>query len=227
MFDPDRIRAICFDFGGTLDADGVPWKERFYPLYLRHGVRVDRADFDRAFYYSDDTLTEEGNPALTFREVVFEQVRRVLARLDLRDRALGDRIAEDFLASSLEQIERNRPVLARLTRRRRLGLISNNYGNLRRICDDTGLAPLFSAVVDSRTVGFTKPDRRIFECALKALGVEAEAAIMVGDSVPRDVGGAKVAGMHAILLSPRAEEPCREADRTIRSLEELLEVVPS
>ncbi len=27
------IETLLFDFGGTLDADGVAWKERFHALY--------------------------------------------------------------------------------------------------------------------------------------------------------------------------------------------------
>ncbi len=34
-----QTKAILFDFGGTIDADGVAWKERFYPLYLAEHLR--------------------------------------------------------------------------------------------------------------------------------------------------------------------------------------------
>ena len=32
------IETVLFDFGGTLDADGVAWKERFYALYQSEGL---------------------------------------------------------------------------------------------------------------------------------------------------------------------------------------------
>ncbi|MBI3976278.1 MAG: HAD family hydrolase, partial [Armatimonadetes bacterium] len=34
------MRALLFDFGGTLDADGVPWKDRIFTLYRAEGVDV-------------------------------------------------------------------------------------------------------------------------------------------------------------------------------------------
>jgi hypothetical protein len=35
-------RAILFDFGGTLDADGLPWKERVYRLFSDEGAVIAR-----------------------------------------------------------------------------------------------------------------------------------------------------------------------------------------
>ena len=32
------IETVLFDFGGTLDADGVAWKERFHALYRAEGL---------------------------------------------------------------------------------------------------------------------------------------------------------------------------------------------
>ena len=54
----ESLKACLFDFGGTLDADGATWQDRFYALYGKHGVCVDREAFRQAFYDADDTLTE-------------------------------------------------------------------------------------------------------------------------------------------------------------------------
>ncbi len=32
--------SVLFDFGGTLDADGIPWKERFFRLYQAEGLAL-------------------------------------------------------------------------------------------------------------------------------------------------------------------------------------------
>ena len=68
------------------------------------------------------------------------------------------------------------------------------------------------AVVVSAEVLADKPDRRIFEAALEALGVGAEdkrGCVHVGDSVVNDVRGAVGAGFGAALLwSPEMREGC-------------------
>jgi len=125
--------------------------------------------------------------------------------------------------SVLERIG-NTPLLRLLGRHYRLGIVSNFYGNLTRVCDDAGIRSFFHTLVDSAEVGCEKPDPRIFHHALRALGVSAAAATFVGDSLPRDMAGARGVGMrHIWLAGPEAPAagPCCRDDRQIRSLREL------
>jgi len=92
------------------------------------------------------------------------------------------------------------------------------------VCDDAGIRSLFGVLVDSAEVGCTKPAPRIFQLALGALGVSAAKATFVGDSLPRDMAGARGVGMPHIWLvgaEALAATPCCRDDRQIRSLREL------
>src|SRR3989441_6778616 len=102
---------------------------------------------------------------------------------------------------ALRTIAENVPLLSELARRYRLGILSNFYGNLARVCDDAGIRSFFDALVDSAEVGWTKPDPRIFQRALGALGVSASAATFIGDSLPRDMAGAAAVGVRPPLLA--------------------------
>ncbi len=66
---------------------------------------------------------------------------------------------------------------------------------------DTGLADLVLATVTSEALGVPKPDRRIYEHGLAALGQPADQVLMIGDSVHDDVAGARAAGLHALHLN--------------------------
>ncbi len=200
MNDIEGIRTIFFDYGGTLDAPGTAWRDRFYPLYLQAGLHIEPDVFAKAFYTSDDSLVAENPVHMNLTEVVNEQVKRVLKHLGVFDKGVLDKIASAFLSSSFSQIEKNRPILERLKGRYKLGIISNNYGNLEQICVETGLAGLMDVLVDSNHVGCMKPDPRIFRAGLSALGMEPAMAVMVGDSLPRDVVGAEALGMMPIWL---------------------------
>ena len=57
-----------------------------------------------------------------------------------------------------------------------------------------GLAPYLSAIVSSAETGAEKPDPRVFEEALKRVGVRAERAIHIGDD-EADQAGALAAGL--------------------------------
>ncbi|MBQ3168432.1 MAG: HAD family hydrolase, partial [Clostridia bacterium] len=52
----------------------------------------------------------------------------------------------------------------------------------------------------SAEAGCTKPDRAIFELALKAAGCEAEESVMVGDRLDNDMLPAKEIGMKTVWI---------------------------
>jgi len=65
-----------------------------------------------------------------------------------------------------------------------------------------------------------KPDPRAFRHTLTLLGVDAGAALMVGDSIEKDVLGARAAGLDAVLLDRDDAYAGRDVTR-VRSLHEL------
>lgn len=195
-------KAILFDFGGTLDADGVAWKERFRACYRAEGFELADEIFDRHFYDADDPLVGGVPPTLGFDETVARLAVSFEAGLDAPEPARGDRVAARFTADARDVLARNAEVLAALGERYRLGIVSNFYGNLRAVCGDTGIDGYLSVIVDSEEVGVEKPDRRIFERALDRLDLPAADCLYVGDSLRRDRAGARNAGIPFVWLAP-------------------------
>ena len=217
-------RAVLFDFGGTLDADGVAWKERFHALYGEAGVAIERERFDAIFYRADDALVGGIPATLSFADTVDRLAEDVTEAIRPGDRALASRVARGFRDRTAAQIERNRPLLTRLAARYRLGIVSNFYGNLETVCDDFGLRPLFSVILDSTRVGLSKPDPRIFHRAVAELDVPLASSVFVGDSLARDMGGALGVGMRHVWLAGSGQDgatPCCADDRVMRSLLEV------
>src|SRR5207247_90478 len=65
---------VLFDFGGTLDADGVHWSRRFHAAYRAVGGGLDFAAFDSFFKASDEGLTRlPGIRTLGFRAAIDAQ----------------------------------------------------------------------------------------------------------------------------------------------------------
>ena len=73
--------AVLFDFGGTLDADGLPWKERVYRLFRDEGAVVTRDRFDPAFYAADDALVGALPATTSYRVTVERLAAGVAARI--------------------------------------------------------------------------------------------------------------------------------------------------
>lgn len=217
-------RALLFDFGGTLDADGVAWRDRFYALYKRRGLGGSPEAFTRAFHASDDSLPSRFRlRGLELEETLLLQTQGVLEALAPERMDEAPAIAAEFTAESRRSFSRNRPVLERLGRSWRLGIVSNFYGNLDSILNGEGLSGLFGAVADSGVVGCSKPESRIFLDALARLGASPQESWMVGDSLERDMRGAEALGLrHAWLRGRRpAENACCGEARVLDSLAEL------
>ena len=210
---------MLFDWGGTLDADGVTWKDRMRRLYAEEGHAAPAPRFDRAFYDADDALVGRLGEGATLDETADRLAAGVQAGLGLTDSALARRIGARFAAAARGAVARNTPLLELLAARYRLGVVSNFYGNLRAVCLETGVARLLGAMVDSTAVGATKPDPRIFRAALDTLGVAPAHAVFVGDSLPRDMAGARDLGMPHIWLAPEpGARPCCPGDPVIPGL---------
>lgn len=65
----------------------------------------------------------------------------------------------------------------------------------------SGLGEYFEAVVVSEDLGVAKPESAVFEHALSAINADHHQAVMIGDSLAKDVEGALAAGLRAIWLN--------------------------
>jgi HAD superfamily hydrolase (TIGR01549 family) len=112
--------------------------------------------------------------------------------------------------------------LARLRRDYRLAVISNADGRILEVLRRAGVAAYFERIIDSGQVGYEKPDRRIFQAALEAMGAAAGESLYVGDIYAVDYRGATGVGMKAVLIDPMGVYREWQVPR-VESLAELLE----
>ena len=78
----------------------------------------------------------------------------------------------------------------------KLGLVTNGYSDAQRgRLRVAGLFSYFDVVVVSEEIGYSKPDSRIFEHAIRELQVSPKETLFVGDSVEHDYYGARNAGI--------------------------------
>jgi putative hydrolase of the HAD superfamily len=220
-----RLRAILFDYGGTLDGPASHWLDRFAGLYRQAGRAVAFDRLKDAFYRADDVAYADPRVAgMSLRELMELHVGVQLDALGASDAQLHRHLVDAFVADSETALSESRRVLERLAERYRLGVVSNFYGNVERILADAGFAPLLTVVADSNRVGAMKPDRRIFAHALAGLGTVPAETLHVGDSHERDVRAANALGMRTAWLVPaerRPSDPLPPADFVFSSLDEL------
>jgi putative hydrolase of the HAD superfamily len=172
-----------------------------HPYCLRVGISSWEGLWCR--FEGDETNTRwlrEWSP--TYRR---EAWRLALAEQAVEDLALAAELGERF---GTERRARHEvfadvvPVLAALSETHLLALVTNGASCLQREkLAASGLGGFFAATVVSAEFGVGKPDAAIFRHALAQLDCDSEQAVMVGDSLSRDVSGAIAAGLGAVWVN--------------------------
>ena len=111
----------------------------------------------------------------------------------------------------------------------KVAIIANDEDGVsaRNVINNSGLKDYFDTILISGEVGIEKPDSRIFEVALKSLGVKAENAVMVGNRIDTDIVGANRSEMTSVWFKWNNRYPAsintkeEEPDFTISNLSEL------
>jgi putative hydrolase of the HAD superfamily len=220
----DAIPAtVLLDALGTLVELERPWPHLVAELEAR-GVVVGEEDARAAM------LAE-----MAYYRAHHDEAGDWAGLVDLRRRCaailqehLGTALPLDDVIEALLAAIRFRPypevpgVLARLRADgARLAVVSNWDVSLHDVLERTGLRRLVDAVVISAELGVGKPDPAIFHAALERLGVQADGALHVGDSLGADVAGARAAGLEAVLVV-RDGAVAPEGVRVVSSLAELV-----
>ncbi len=153
-----------------------------------------------------------------------------LAQFNIHDPAFAQTLADDFPTRRRRQhrlFPKALTVLDAVRGRFKLGLVTNGLSCLQREkLAGVGIAPYFGAIAISGDLGIGKPHAAIFHAVLDPLGVRPDQAIMVGNSVKGDIGGAQGVGMKAILIDrgdPHGPDDTIYPDAVIHDLTELLD----
>lgn len=229
-------RAVFFDAGHTLlyaHPDlGTVYAQTTAPL----GVEIAAERFAEAFVpvfkeatlaYAKSSSASDAQDYAMWRDITRRIYDRLpaLARIEFDSwfHALYERFGDPGVWRLYDDVE---AVLTQLRARGlKIGVISNWDSRLRGISEGLGLTRLVDFLVISAEAGVRKPDPRIFRMALEKAGVDADAAIHVGDLPEEDAEGARRAGVRPVLIDRRKRvTPGGFPDgvRVVGSLEELI-----
>lgn len=112
-------------------------------------------------------------------------------------------------------------ILEYLQPKYKLHIITNGFQNVQDgKMRNSGIEKYFETITNSEMAGAKKPSSKIFEFALGLRNVHKNNAIMIGDCMDADVGGALKFGMDAILFN----EHFIEISDTVKQINHLLEL---
>ncbi|MBQ8656459.1 MAG: HAD family hydrolase [Prevotella sp.] len=196
-----EVKGIIFDYGGTLDTGGCHWGRLCWHVYRQHRVPVTEQQFREAYVHAERALGRESiiKPGDTFRQTLATKVKLQLEALNVAP-DVGETLVSDLYLTAQRHTAHSREVLRRLRQRFPLVLVSNFYGNLSTVLREFQLDGLFVHVVESAAVGIRKPDARIFQLGVEALGLQPGEVVVVGDSVKNDIVPAQTLGCRTVWL---------------------------
>ncbi len=203
------IRGVLFDAGATLLCADPPIEVVYGRAFARDGARSAPEQLRSVLESTWREIRERKLPdryggAVGERGFWEAYVRRARFHLDggeVSPRCFGE-LAEHFLSPGAWSVYPDvAPVLAELRGRGyTLAVVSNWDSTLGRLLDVHGLSGSFSAVLISAVEKSAKPHAEIFRRACRRLGLRADEALHVGDSLEEDYEGARSAGLSALLL---------------------------
>lgn len=110
-----------------------------------------------------------------------------------------------------------------------LAVVTNGFDRVQsRRIQESGLGEFFEGVFVSEKLDAEKPNRKIYDAALRALGIENRSRVLVvGDSLTSDVQGGANAGLDTCWFNPNhAENPGKVTPTyEVAALEELYPLV--
>lgn len=203
-----NIQWLFFDIGSTLVDETLCYEDRYRRITT--GTSVSYEDFqEKVIYYSHLNCKGDHRAA--------QEYGLTLPKWN----------------SGLERLYPNINLVLEALKAKgyKLGIIANQAPGTKERLKRYGILHYFDVVVASAEECVSKPDRRIFEIALRRANCLPEEAVMIGDRLDNDIAPAKALGMKTVwvmqglgqyyAVRSEAERP----DGTVSSAEQLLEIL--
>ena len=227
-----NIKGIIFDYGGTIDTNGIHWGEFIEEEYRNAGTGISKELFREAYVHAERALAKSPiiAPQDTFHTLLEKKITLQAEYLAGHNAAITlqqrETIIEGCYSKVLATLSTTRAIVEKLAQSYPMVLVTNFYGNMPVVLKEFSLNNLFKEIVESSVVGLRKPDPALFALGVNALNLPAEEIVVVGDSYRKDIHPARTLGCKAVWLKNICweEEPIIEgAEPTaiIKSLEEL------
>lgn len=231
-------KGIIFDYGGTIDTNGIHWGEVIWAQYQRAATGINKELFREAYVHGERTLAKEPiiKPYHTFHALLEIKTKIQFDYLvsqgatHLSDNRKVTEIVEGCYSQVLETLATTCKVVEKISKNRPTVLVTNFYGNMPVVLKEFSLDKYFDTIVESSVAGIRKPDPRLFALGVKAIGLPAEEIAVIGDSYRKDIAPARSLGCKAIWLKKicweeESIETGKEPTATIDNLQHLPDII--
>lgn len=206
-----KYNCIFFDLDHTLWDYETNSRETLIELYFQYGLEakgVDTCDgFTAQFKDVNTRLWDQfDNGVITSDVIRTERFKQVLEPFGVKDKKLCDDLANDYLAVCPQKanvMPHAFEILDYLSGQYKLSVITNGFEEIQHTkLASSKLTAYFDHIITSQKAGCRKPSCDIFNFALDCNNIKHHEALMVGDNLITDIGGACNAYIDAVFFNP-------------------------
>jgi putative hydrolase of the HAD superfamily len=226
------MNTVLFDFGGTLDTNGIHWFEKFRSAFEAAIPDISYEIIREAYLFEEKEILKFASTANDYYELIEKQFRCMIDFLNSKgvktDGTDIQKQIDNVIYDVQENIEISLAIMKIISKDFKIAIISNFYGNLKEICGKLGFNDYVNIYIDSAVEKISKPDPAIFQLALKRLKRLSEETYVVGDSYERDIVPAKQIGCTTIWLKGKSwkeEDDISSCDFIINDINKILKII--
>lgn len=229
-----NYKCVFFDLDHTLWDYETNSEEALKELYEKYGL-CDHGctpfdQFYKGFVKINNEIWDQHDRGLIGKDVIRnERFHRVFLHAGVDNRDLSLRFSAEYIAESPKKknlVAHAKDVLDYLMPRYPLYIITNGFEEIQATkMASAGITGYFKGVVTSARAGYKKPEREIFEFALKENGFVCSESIMIGDNLLTDIAGARNASVDTVFYNPYKVTHDEAVTYEITSLKELTQIL--
>lgn len=233
MTDKKNYKCVFFDLDHTLWDYETNSEEALRELYDKYNLCDTCAPFDdfyKGFVRINNEIWDQHDRGLIGKDVIRnERFHRVFLNAGLDNYNLSLEFSAEYILESPKKsnlVPHAKDVLDYLHPRYPLYIITNGFEEIQSTkMASSGITDYFKGVVTSARAGFKKPDKEIFEFALKENGFGCSDSIMIGDNLLTDIAGARKALVDTVYYNPYKLPHAERVTYEISSLNELTQIL--
>ncbi len=230
-----HYKCVLFDLDHTLWDYETNCAEALHELYHSYqlkdfGVETFEA-FHSTFVSINTNLWDRYDKGEIHRDIIrFERFDRILKKMGVDNYTLSLQLSDDYINESPKKknlMPGAKDMLDYLFHANYpLYIITNGFDEIQSTkLASSGIEKYFLEVVTSQKAGHKKPAKEIFHYALSKSGFTPHQAIMIGDNLITDIGGAKNAAIDAVYFNPHKTMHSENVHYEIQSLNQLLSIL--
>ncbi|MBO5961022.1 MAG: YjjG family noncanonical pyrimidine nucleotidase [Paludibacteraceae bacterium] len=228
----------------TYSAVFIDWDDTLWDFHATAYIAMEKAydtyDLQRYFHSfqhfynlyegrNRELWAEYAQGNITKDNLQRERFQYPFRMVNQEDDDLAGQVGNDFLELTIQQnklITGAKELMAYLAQKYPIIVLSNGFKEVQyRKIATSGLQEYITHVVLSEEVGVQKPNKLIFEYALKLINKKASEVMMIGDNMETDIMGAAEMGMDTIYLSKNMTSTTDYPTYTVQTLREIQNIL--